>query len=83
ARAGLPFLVLRAVADPAGLALPPAALDALDERGRSRGWAVAGRLLAAPRQLPALLALARAAAAAERALGGALLVAGRPLLRLG
>lgn len=81
--AGLPFLVLRAVADPAGLALPPPAWDAIDAAGRSRGLAVAARLLRAPRHLPAMLALARAAARAERALGGALAVAGRSLLRLG
>ncbi len=83
AAAGLPFLVLRAVADPAGLALPPAAWDAVDHEGRSRGLAVAGRLLRDPRQLPALLALARAAGRAERSLGGALAVAGRRLLVLG
>lgn len=83
AAAGLPFLVLRAVADPAGLALPPPAWEAVDEAGRSRGLRVAGRLLAAPRHLPAMLALARAANRAERALGGALAVAGRRLLLLG
>lgn len=82
AEAGLPLLVLRAVADPAGLALPPPAWDAIDAGGRSRGLRVAGRLLRAPRHLPALLELARAAGRAERALGGALAVAGRGLLRL-
>ncbi|SME93349.1 adenosylhomocysteine nucleosidase [Tistlia consotensis] len=83
AGAGLPFLVLRAVADPAGLALPPAAWNVLDAEGRSRGLLVTGRLLRAPGQLPALLALARAAGRAERALGGALAVAARRLLVLG
>lgn len=80
AAAGLPFLVLRAVADPADLALPPPAWEAVDSRGRSRGLAVAGRLLVAPGHLPAMLALARAAARAERALGGALAVAAHRLL---
>lgn len=82
AEAGLPFLVLRAVADAADLALPPPAWDALDAEGRSRGLLVAARLLRAPWHLPALLALGRAAARAERALGGALAVAGSRLLIL-
>lgn len=80
AAAGLPFLVLRAVADPADLALPPPAWEAVDSRGRSRGLTVAGRLLLAPRHLPEMLALARAATRAERALGGALAVAAHRLL---
>ena len=64
----LPFAVLRAICDPAGRAVPPAALAALDA-----GGAVAlGRVLVSvgrqPGQLAALLALARDAVRARRAL---------------
>ena len=64
----LPFAVLRAVCDPAGRAVPSAALAALDA-----GGAVAlGRVLVSvgrrPGQLAALLALARDAVRARRAL---------------
>ena len=68
ARAGMPFAVLRAVCDPAGAQLPPAALIALDAGGRIAPWRVAGSLIRQPGQLAALLALGRAAAAARRAL---------------
>lgn len=70
-RAGLPFLVLRAVADPAARALPPAALIELDGAGRPRLGAVLGSLARRPQQLPALLRVAgdarRALAALRRA----------------
>jgi adenosylhomocysteine nucleosidase len=70
AAARLPFAVLRAVCDPAEAGLPPAALAALDPQGRIAIRAVGASLLRHPRQLPALLALGRAAAAARRALVG-------------
>lgn len=59
ARAGLAFVALRAVADPAGRALPAAALIPLDEMGRPRIGAVLRSLLGAPGQLSDLFALAR------------------------
>lgn len=65
---GLPFAVLRAVCDPAGQDLPPAALVALDARGAIGLGRVLAALAAHPGQLPALLALAGQAAAARRAL---------------
>jgi adenosylhomocysteine nucleosidase len=68
ARHGLPFAVLRAVCDPAGRTLPPAALVALDAGGAIVPLRVALALLRRPNQLPALLALAHDAAAARRAL---------------
>jgi adenosylhomocysteine nucleosidase len=68
ARHGLPFAVLRAVCDPAGRALPPAALAALDARGAIGVWRVLASVLAHPGQIPALLALAGDAARARRAL---------------
>lgn len=66
--AGLPFAILRAVCDPAERDLPPAALAALDQRGAIGLARVIGSVLAHPTQLPDLLALARDAAAARRAL---------------
>lgn len=65
---GLAFAVLRAVADPAGRDLPPAALHALNAQGGVEVWAVLRSLLARPGQLPALLALAREAGQARAAL---------------
>jgi adenosylhomocysteine nucleosidase len=70
AQAGLPFAVLRAVCDPAEAGLPPAALAALDPRGRISALAVGASLLREPRQIPALLALGRAAGMARAALVG-------------
>jgi adenosylhomocysteine nucleosidase len=55
---GLPFLVLRAVADPAERALPPAALIELDADGRPALAAVLLSLACHPAQLPALLRVA-------------------------
>jgi adenosylhomocysteine nucleosidase len=68
AASGLPFAVLRAICDPAGRALPPAALVALDASGRIALTRVAWSVLTMPAQIPALLALAREAAVARRAL---------------
>lgn len=68
AEAGLPFAVLRVVCDPAWRGLPPAALLALDAGGRIGLARVLRSILAEPRQIPALLALARDAAAARRSL---------------
>lgn len=65
---GLPFAVLRAVCDPANCSLPPAARAALDIDGAIGMWRVLNSLLTGPRQIPDLLALARDAATARRAL---------------
>lgn len=71
ARARLPFLALRAVADPAARALPPAALIELGPAGRPALGAVLCSLARRPGQLPALLRVAgearRALAALRRA----------------
>jgi len=69
---GIPFAVLRAVCDPATRDLPPAALTALDQRGAIGLARVLASLLAQPRQIIGLLALARDAAAARSALRQAL-----------
>jgi hopanoid-associated phosphorylase len=67
---GVPFAVLRAVADTAGEALPRAAADALDADGRPRPLAVLAALLPRPWEVPALIRLARRSAAAHAALAG-------------
>ncbi len=75
AAAGIPFAVLRAVADPAERALPPAALIGLDAAGRPALGRVLLSLARQPGQLPTLLQLARdtrRALAALRRAGNAL-----------
>jgi len=71
AAAGLPFTVLRAIADPHDRILPPAALVGLKPNGAPDIVAVLLSLLRAPGQLGRLLALAReskrALASLERA----------------
>jgi adenosylhomocysteine nucleosidase len=71
-QAGLPFAVLRAVADPAERALPPAALVALDPGGQIALRALLASLLKRPGQVAALLALAADAAKARATLRRAL-----------
>jgi nucleoside phosphorylase len=71
ARHRLPFAILRAIADPAQRALPPAALVALRPDGGIDRAAIVAALARAPLQLPALARLAldarRAFAALVRA----------------
>ena len=55
--AGIPFLVLRAVADPASHGIPGAALSGLGADGRTRPLGVAAGLAVRPWQLPALIRL--------------------------
>lgn len=55
AAAGLPFVALRAVADPAGRPLPPAALVGLDQNGRPVLGAVLASLARAPGQTAGLI----------------------------
>jgi adenosylhomocysteine nucleosidase len=66
--AGLPFAALRAVCDPAGRNLPPAALAALDAEGGIVLMRVLASLARRPNQLPAIMALGSDAARARRAL---------------
>jgi adenosylhomocysteine nucleosidase len=68
AAADVPFAALRAVCDPADQDLPPAALVALDGKGAIGFFRVLAALAAHPTQLPALLSLARQAAAARASL---------------
>jgi adenosylhomocysteine nucleosidase len=57
-RRGLPFLVLRAVADPARRGLPPAARIGLGPTGEAAVGRVLWSLARAPRQLPGLVRVA-------------------------
>lgn len=64
----LPFVVLRVVCDPASGSLPPAALVAVDQSGRSRPLSLARSLIRRPGQVLALLTLQRQTNAAFAAL---------------
>jgi adenosylhomocysteine nucleosidase len=68
AEAGIPFIALRAICDPADRDLPPAALLALDAYGHARPLAVLWSVLRHPRQIPALMVTAREAKIALEAL---------------
>lgn len=54
---GVPFIAIRAIADPANRALPKAALGAVAPDGSTRTFATLGRALMAPQQFPALMKL--------------------------
>jgi adenosylhomocysteine nucleosidase len=68
--AGIPFLVLRTIADPATRRLPPAALIPLSEDGTPVLGRVLSEVLRRPRQIAALFGLARETRQALTALAG-------------
>ena len=68
AAAGVPFLAIRAVADPADRALPPAALNAVASDGSTRTLATLGAALRDPKQFPALMKLGKDSEAALKTL---------------
>jgi len=68
--AGIPFLVLRSIADPAGRELPSEALISLAQDGTPAVIRVIGEVLRRPGQLPALVGLARETRRALSALAG-------------
>jgi adenosylhomocysteine nucleosidase len=72
ARSGTPFLVLRAIADSASRALPPAAVVGLGPDGKPALGRVLLSVARDPRQIPALIRLARDTNMALTALGSAL-----------
>ena len=72
ARAGRPFLVLRAVADSATQALPDAAVHGLAPNGKPALGRVLRSVACDPRQIPALIKLAGGTRRALDALGSAL-----------
>ena len=65
---GIPFLVLRAIADPAVRALPPAALIPLSATGKPQVGQVLASVMRRPHQLPSLFGVAREARQALAAL---------------
>ena len=67
---GIPFLVLRTIADPATRELPSAALIPLTQRGNPALFSVARDVLRRPRQIAALCGLARETRQALGALPG-------------
>jgi hopanoid-associated phosphorylase len=69
-RAGIPFLVARTIADTACRELPPAALIPLSEGGTPNLARVLASLLRRPRQIGALIRLARETRMALSALAG-------------
>lgn len=77
AKAGIPLLVIRAIADPATRAIPAAALVGMGPDGHRRPFAVLGKLLTRPQDLPGIIGLARDSSAAL----GSLAVAARILLK--
>lgn len=68
--AGIPFVVLRTVADPERRALPPAALIPLAADGTPSLGRILAEVLRRPRQIAALFALARETRQALGALAG-------------
>jgi hopanoid-associated phosphorylase len=68
--AGIPFLVLRTIADPVRRELPPAALIPLAEDGTPAFSRVVAEVLRRPRQIAALFGLARETRQALMALSG-------------
>lgn len=80
--AGLPFLVLRVVADSAQNALPRAVKGSIGPDGRPRPGVVAARLALTPWELRSLLRLRRDAATALRALQAAVEAFGPLLTRI-
>lgn len=75
--AQIPFLAVRAIADPAQRVLPPAALNAVRADGSTDIWAVLRALVLRPQQLPALSALGVDARIADQRMRAAFI----PLLR--
>jgi len=68
AEAGIPFLAIRAIADPADRVLPPAALNAVAPDGSTRTMATLAAALRDPKQFPMLLKLGADSGAALKTL---------------
>jgi adenosylhomocysteine nucleosidase len=80
ARKGLPFIVIRAIADPAECDLPSAAHIALTPDGAPDIGGILASVLREPSQISGLVRLAREARLALRALARAIAAAGSVLL---
>jgi adenosylhomocysteine nucleosidase len=69
ARAGVPFIAIRAISDPAHSPLPPVVKQAVNTDGTTRPFGVMKSLLRHPRQMSELVALAQNTKRAKTALG--------------
>lgn len=69
AELNIPFVILRVVADPAGRAVPSAAIAGMGASGATRPLAVLARLLIKPWEIPAVAQLARDSRTGHEALG--------------
>ncbi|WP_232056713.1 MULTISPECIES: phosphorylase family protein [Methylomonas] len=69
--AGLPFLAIRSIADPAHMDLPPAVCTALNSQGQVELSRLLSALLKNPRQIPALIRLGLFFRAAQKTLSAA------------
>lgn len=65
---GLPIAVVRAIADPAGRAIPAAAQVGLDANGNAKPLSVMAQLMRTPSQIPAVMRVARDYRCAMRSL---------------
>lgn len=79
----IPFLVVRAIADPHDQALPRAALAALTDRGELHISGLLGQLLRRPGEIAALLRLSANFRAASRTLNACCRTAGEQMCTLG
>lgn len=79
-QAGVPFVAVRAICDAASLAIPPAALRAVDPFGRLRPTRLLAALVRSPGEIAGLLSLSSAAAAAHAALRAVVRTLGRRLV---
>lgn len=68
AQYGVPFIAIRAIADPADRALPPAALSAIAPDGSTRTLATLGAAIMKPGQFPELMKLGADSSAALKTL---------------
>lgn len=68
AQAGVPFLAIRAIADPADRALPPAALGAVAPDGSTRIFKTLAAAMRDPKQFPELMKLGADSAMATKAM---------------
>lgn len=79
-RAGVPFLAVRAVVDPAGFVLPSSALAAVDDEGCTRVSRLLASLVRRPGEIPGLFRLATHFRAARETLQAVVASSGRRLL---
>jgi hopanoid-associated phosphorylase len=78
--AGVPFMAIRAVSDPANMSIPPRVTATIDEHGRLRPFRLLERLVHHPQEFLPLVRLARTFRAAQTTLATVARIAGSKLL---